>query len=218
MMWSTRSSLTGLSPKGGASRSDKALQTEAAALESPQFVDLSAVISDTFCDISPHQPLRPAFSDLPQTHPRPATMQVGNLRHAQHMPVLGHTRSTRCNVLASPRQSVGARSRQEPIVLTTFTGFRSSLSLGQVSAPRFAARRTASRRPVNSRKVTSMMFERFTEKAIKVVMLAQEEARRLGHNFVGTEQILLGLIGESTGIAAKVWHFSVFPSFILLGA
>ena len=40
--------------------------------------------------------------------------------------------------------------------------------------------------------------------AIKVVMLAQEEARRLGHNFVGTEQILLGLIGESTGIAAKV--------------
>eukprot|EP00850_Spirogloea_muscicola_P021447 SM000249S08258 [mRNA] locus=s249:24229:30309:- [translate_table: standard] len=53
------------------------------------------------------------------------------------------------------------------------------------------------------------MFERFTEKAIKVVMLAQEEARRLGHNFVGTEQlstlqILLGLIGEGTGIAAKV--------------
>jgi ATP-dependent Clp protease ATP-binding subunit ClpC len=47
------------------------------------------------------------------------------------------------------------------------------------------------------------MFERFTEKAIKVIMLAQEEARRLGHNFVGTEQILLGLIGEGTGIAAK---------------
>jgi ATP-dependent Clp protease ATP-binding subunit ClpC len=48
------------------------------------------------------------------------------------------------------------------------------------------------------------MFERFTEKAIKVIMLAQEEARRLGHNFVGTEQILLGLIGEGTGIGAKV--------------
>ncbi|MFN7761036.1 MAG: ATP-dependent Clp protease ATP-binding subunit, partial [Pseudanabaena sp.] len=41
-------------------------------------------------------------------------------------------------------------------------------------------------------------------KAIKVIMLAQEEARRLGHNFVGTEQILLGLIGEGTGVAAKV--------------
>lgn len=48
------------------------------------------------------------------------------------------------------------------------------------------------------------MFEHFTDKAIKVIMLAQEEARRLGHNLVGTEQILLGLIGEGTGVAAKV--------------
>ncbi|MGE5658592.1 MAG: ATP-dependent Clp protease ATP-binding subunit [Actinomycetota bacterium] len=48
------------------------------------------------------------------------------------------------------------------------------------------------------------MFERFTPQAVKAIMLAQEEARRLGHNFVGTEQILLGLIGEGTGIAAKV--------------
>jgi ATP-dependent Clp protease ATP-binding subunit ClpC len=52
--------------------------------------------------------------------------------------------------------------------------------------------------------IITIMFERFTEKAIKVIMLAQEEARRLGHNFVGTEQILLGLIGEGTGVAAKV--------------
>ena len=48
------------------------------------------------------------------------------------------------------------------------------------------------------------MFERFTEKAIKVVMLSQEESRRLGHNFVGTEQILLGLVGENGGVAYKV--------------
>ncbi|MDJ0674357.1 MAG: ATP-dependent Clp protease ATP-binding subunit [Calothrix sp. MO_167.B42] len=48
------------------------------------------------------------------------------------------------------------------------------------------------------------MFEHFTSEAIKVVMLAQEEARRLGHNFVGTEQILLGLLGEKTGVAAEV--------------
>jgi hypothetical protein len=46
-------------------------------------------------------------------------------------------------------------------------------------------------------------FDRFTEKALKVIFLAQEESRRLGHNFVGTEQILLGSIGESTGVAAK---------------
>jgi len=47
------------------------------------------------------------------------------------------------------------------------------------------------------------MFERFTEKAIRVIMLAQEESRKLGHNFVGTEQLLLGLIAEGTGIASK---------------
>ncbi|MGB3694857.1 MAG: ATP-dependent Clp protease ATP-binding subunit [Spirulinaceae cyanobacterium] len=48
------------------------------------------------------------------------------------------------------------------------------------------------------------MFEHFTDKAIKAVMLAQEEARRSGHNLVGSEQILLGLIAEGTGIAAQV--------------
>jgi ATP-dependent Clp protease ATP-binding subunit ClpC len=48
------------------------------------------------------------------------------------------------------------------------------------------------------------MFERFTEKAIKSIMLAQQEARRLGHPFVGTEQLLLGLIEEGTSIAARV--------------
>ncbi|XP_058757235.1 chaperone protein ClpC, chloroplastic [Vicia villosa] len=62
----------------------------------------------------------------------------------------------------------------------------------------------SSRRARAKRFIPRAMFERFTEKAIKVIMLAQEEARRLGHNFVGTEQILLGLIGEGTGIAAKV--------------
>jgi ATP-dependent Clp protease ATP-binding subunit ClpC len=48
------------------------------------------------------------------------------------------------------------------------------------------------------------MFERFTDSAIKVIRVAHEEARRLGHNFVGTEQLLLGLVGEGNGVAAKV--------------
>ena len=48
------------------------------------------------------------------------------------------------------------------------------------------------------------LFDRFTERAIKAIMLAQEESRRLGHNFVGTEQMLLGLIGIDNGVAAKV--------------
>jgi ATP-dependent Clp protease ATP-binding subunit ClpC len=48
------------------------------------------------------------------------------------------------------------------------------------------------------------MFERFTEKAIKVVMLSQEEARRLNRNYVGTEHIFLGVIGEGNGLGYKV--------------
>ena len=48
------------------------------------------------------------------------------------------------------------------------------------------------------------MFEYFNEKAIKNVVLAQEEARNTGHNLVGTEHILLGVIGEGTSTAAKL--------------
>jgi hypothetical protein len=48
------------------------------------------------------------------------------------------------------------------------------------------------------------MFERFTERARRIVTLAQEEAKRLDHNYVGTEHILLGLISEGEGVAAKV--------------
>ncbi len=48
------------------------------------------------------------------------------------------------------------------------------------------------------------VFERFTERARQVVVLAQEEARRLKHNYVGTEHILLGLLREEDGLAARV--------------
>jgi len=47
------------------------------------------------------------------------------------------------------------------------------------------------------------MFERFTDRARRVVVLAQEEARRLDHNYIGTEHILLGLIREGDGAAAQ---------------
>ncbi len=103
------------------------------------------------------------------------------------------------------RQQRASRSHTQELV--AFTGFRRRGAVDAVgSAPqslqaavRKAISAAASKSGVRCVRVTRMMFERFTEKAIKVVMLAQEEARRLGHNFVGTEQILLGLIGESTG-------------------
>jgi ATP-dependent Clp protease ATP-binding subunit ClpC len=47
------------------------------------------------------------------------------------------------------------------------------------------------------------MFERFTDRARRVVVLAQEEARKLNHNYIGTEHLLLGLIRESEGVAAR---------------
>src|SRR5712692_7385061 len=49
-----------------------------------------------------------------------------------------------------------------------------------------------------------IMFERFTERARQVVVLAQEEARTLKHNYIGTEHILLGLLREEEGLAARV--------------
>ena len=48
------------------------------------------------------------------------------------------------------------------------------------------------------------MSNRFTERAQRVILIAQEEAKRLNHDYVGTEHILLGLIRESDGIAAQV--------------
>ncbi|MEO0970556.1 MAG: Clp protease N-terminal domain-containing protein, partial [Cyanobacteria bacterium J06639_18] len=47
-------------------------------------------------------------------------------------------------------------------------------------------------------------MENFTEKAKQAIILAQAEARRLGHNFVGTESILLGIIAEEKGVAANL--------------
>ena len=50
----------------------------------------------------------------------------------------------------------------------------------------------------------SNRFDKFTERARKVLMLAQEEAQRFNHNYIGTEHLLLGLVREGEGVAAKV--------------
>ncbi|KAK6127822.1 hypothetical protein DH2020_038424 [Rehmannia glutinosa] len=101
-------------------------------------------------------------------------------------------------------------SKSTPVRMRSFSGLRGANALDimvQKSSQTLQSKVAAAtfiKRGKKSRMAPRAMFERFTEKAIKVIMLAQEEARRLGHNFVGTEQILLGLIGEGTGIAAKV--------------
>ena len=58
--------------------------------------------------------------------------------------------------------------------------------------------RAAERRTLNP------VFERFTDRARRVVVLSQEEARRLNHNYIGTEHLLLGLVHEGEGVAAQV--------------
>ena len=54
--------------------------------------------------------------------------------------------------------------------------------------------------------IVRKMFQRFSDQARRVIVLAQEEARRLNHNSIGTEHILLGLVREDEGVAAQVLH------------
>ncbi|KAL6495008.1 ATP-dependent Clp protease ATP-binding subunit ClpA cd4b, chloroplastic [Orobanche gracilis] len=101
-------------------------------------------------------------------------------------------------------------ARLTPLTMRSFTGLRGANAVdlmvqrSSYTLPSKLKTATFSKKGRKPRMVTRAMFEHFTEKSIKVIILAQEEARRLGHKFVGTEQILLGLIGEGTGIAAKV--------------
>nr|KYP38047.1 hypothetical protein KK1_040720 [Cajanus cajan] len=124
---------------------------------------------------------------------------VAEHRHGQHK---GSGKLKRSTKMMSALRTNGLR-------MSGFSGLRTFNPLDTMLRPGIdfhskVSIATSSRRAKATRCVPKAMFERFTEKAIKVIMLAQEEARRLGHNFVGTEQILLGLIGEGTGIAAKV--------------
>src|SRR5215471_5007451 len=57
---------------------------------------------------------------------------------------------------------------------------------------------------LEARRTLIVMFERFTSRARHAVVLAQEESRRLRHNYIGTEHLLLGLIGEPDGLASRV--------------
>jgi hypothetical protein len=81
---------------------------------------------------------------------------------------------------------------------------KNAINKSWAAAPRNDASVQVAHPEQGSSAAKTSIFERFTEKAIKVIMLAQEESKRLGHNFVGTEMILLGLIAEGTGVAAKV--------------
>ncbi|XP_026398055.1 chaperone protein ClpC1, chloroplastic-like isoform X2 [Papaver somniferum] len=84
------------------------------------------------------------------------------------------------------------------------TGFN-KLQPISISASRGRGTRYVARAMLSSfEKFSENLSSRFTAKGIEVIKLAHEESRRMGHNYVGTEQILLGLISQGTGIAGKV--------------
>lgn len=135
------------------------------------------------------------------------------LVHSTNIPAIAsgikHGQSQESDTSRRTTTKMMCSSRSPTLILRGFSGLRSSNCLDTLLSSRHDFHSkvaiTMSRRQQKAKRFSPRaMFERFTEKAIKVIMLAQEEARRLGHNFVGTEQILLGLIGEGTGIAAKV--------------
>lgn len=99
-------------------------------------------------------------------------------------------------VRSTPSSGFGGLWRSGPLS-SGGSSFLGSSVAGSVTAAPTAPKRGA----LSS---MTMMFERFNEKAIKSVMLAQEESRRLNHNFVDVEMLLVGVIAENSSIAAKV--------------
>ena len=73
----------------------------------------------------------------------------------------------------------------------------------QVQQEGVTTHRYTSTKVCGEKKAVYPVFERFTDRARRVVVLAQEEARLLNHSYIGTEHILLGLIHEGEGVAAK---------------
>src|ERR1700735_1580548 len=80
-----------------------------------------------------------------------------------------------------------------------------SLAVGRWTSgpPAGCGRMVPARPPAPGRRAARSMFERFTDRARRVVVLAQEEARMFNHDYVGTEHILLALIREEGGVAAQ---------------
>ncbi|CAM8977761.1 unnamed protein product [Rhodiola kirilowii] len=153
-------------------------------------------------------------ASVPASISDPRHDQLGSRRHTMSVRMMSGTLKLCMGKIPGLRGStmsvrMMSSIQASPLCLQRFTGLRGSNALDSLTRPGqdFHSKVAAAisfRSTRACRGVAKAMFERFTEKAIKVIMLAQEEARRLGHNFVGTEQILLGLIGEGTGIAAKV--------------
>ena len=138
-----------------------------------------------------HRPARDA-AQRPRRHPGSRALSgfarhLTPIRRLGAVGILGHARSADPN--AHLKRPSGRRKRSG-------SGFL---------RPRERTRQ-GHQRPIRTASAgrKHQMFERFTERARQVVVLAQEEARTLKHNYIGTEHILLGLLREEEGLAARV--------------
>eukprot|EP00929_Paragymnodinium_shiwhaense_P078902 TRINITY_DN4094_c0_g2_i1.p1 TRINITY_DN4094_c0_g2~~TRINITY_DN4094_c0_g2_i1.p1 ORF type:complete len:1023 (+),score=375.22 TRINITY_DN4094_c0_g2_i1:187-3255(+) len=123
-----------------------------------------------------------AFSALKRSFKK-----VVPFRKASQINAVSSNKATGAGYMAASSSVISSSS-------SSFMGSSLAGSVTQVAPSRGASAATS----------MTMMFERFNEKAIKVCMNATEESRRLGHNYVGTEMLLIGIIaGANTGICAK---------------
>jgi len=105
----------------------------------------------------------------------------------------------------------GARKADKAAIATGAPGAPSAMSSGSFASSSssfmgssMAGRVTAAAPTRSGSASMTMLFERFNEKALKAVMAAQQQARRLGHNFVSTEMLFVGVVSQGGGISDKV--------------
>jgi hypothetical protein len=100
--------------------------------------------------------------------------------------------------------AVGISVSVVPLILTRLTEWRMRRLFGEVSSGSWATSAIFDRPPDRSETGGTDRFDTFTNQARKVLTLAQDEAQRFNHNYIGTEHLLLGLVREGDGTAARV--------------
>lgn len=115
---------------------------------------------------------------------------------AKVVPLRGISQASRRRASVSAASGAASGASWTGSVSSSSSGFFGSSMAGKVTVAAPTVRSGSSS--------MTMMFERFSEKAIKVIMLAQEESRRLGHGYVGTEMLTVGVMAENSGTAARV--------------
>lgn len=136
------------------------------------------------------------WATLSETWPTAGTTWNGRCYRRERL--VPHTVETECSLLPTPTASDAKRMKE----FSAFTLVKSCMS--REPGERYLAEVLAGEYGLFQRKMTVDPFARYTDRAKKVMELAFREALQLGHNYIGTEHILLGLVREGEGVAAQV--------------